>query len=92
MKRTIFTLLLACYSLKAVASTSRRLETTEEILERSLAGIGLQPNNSEVRNVKISGSQHRTRSIITTIALDTMDQMPFLMGAKLSPIPTKQAQ
>ncbi|KAH6638391.1 hypothetical protein C7974DRAFT_451764 [Boeremia exigua] len=54
-----------------------------DTLTRFLSAIGIQSNSSHVRNIKVSGSQFRTRSIITTISLDTMDQTAVPYGSQV---------
>lgn len=56
-----------------VSAAPQKGEIPADIMERAMAAIGIRSNITEVRNLRISGTQLRTKSIGTCIALDTMD-------------------
>jgi hypothetical protein len=80
--RVVPTLMLASLPFKSVALNVRQSETPRDLVERGLEAIGINSNTTSVRNVRISGSQLRTKSIITTIALDGMDSTVVPHGSQ----------
>ncbi|KAB2100513.1 hypothetical protein AG0111_0g11620 [Alternaria gaisen] len=67
------TLIVISLTFSSVALSLRQHEVPDDLMERGLKAIGIDANTTRVRNVRISGSQFRTKSMITTIALDGMD-------------------
>ncbi|KAI5379465.1 hypothetical protein J4E82_001982 [Alternaria postmessia] len=67
------TLIVISLTFSSVALSLRQHEVPDDLMERGLNAIGIDANTTRVRNVRISGSQFRTKSMITTIALDGMD-------------------
>ncbi|KAH8633344.1 hypothetical protein IG631_11978 [Alternaria alternata] len=67
------TLIAISLTFSSVALSLRQHEVPDDLMERGLKAIGIDANTTRVRNVRISGSQFRTKSMITTIALDGMD-------------------
>ena len=80
--RALSTLVVAFLSCSSMALKTRQSEVPADLVERGLEAIGINTNTTNVRNVRISGSQFRTKSIITTIALDGMDSTVVPYGSQ----------
>jgi hypothetical protein len=80
--RALSALIVASLPLSSIALTIRQSEVPGDLVERGLRAIGINSNTTGVRNVRISGSQFRTKSIITTIALDGMDSTVVPYGSQ----------
>lgn len=80
--RAFSALVVGFLSFSSLALRTRQSEVPTDLVQRGLAAIGINSNTSDVRNVRISGSQFRTKSIVTTIALDGMDQTVVPYGSQ----------
>ncbi|CBX98081.1 hypothetical protein IAQ61_010184 [Plenodomus lingam] len=79
--RAFSALLVASLPLSSLALDTGRPEIPADLLERSLAAIGIK-SDTVVRNVRISGNHFRTKSIMVTISLDSMDQSVVTRGSQ----------
>ncbi|KAI4923034.1 uncharacterized protein J4E92_007785 [Alternaria infectoria] len=80
--RAFSALVVGFLSSSSLALRTRQSEVPTDLVQRGLAAIGINSNTSDVRNVRIGGSQFRTKSIVTTIALDGMDQTVVPYGSQ----------
>jgi hypothetical protein len=75
------TVWLAALESSSLALNVRQSEVPGDLVERRLQVVGINTNTTDVRNVRISDSQFRTKSIITTMALDSMDSTVVPYGS-----------
>ncbi|KAH6866456.1 hypothetical protein BKA58DRAFT_412605 [Alternaria rosae] len=80
--RAFSALVVGFLSSSSLALRTSQSEVPTDIVQRGLAAIGINSTTSDMRNVRISGSQFRTKSIVTTIALDGMDQTVVPYGSQ----------
>ena len=80
--RALSALVVGFLSSSSLALRTSQFAVPTDLVQRGLAAIGINSNTSDVRNVRISGSQFRTKSIVTTIALDGMDQTVVPYGSQ----------
>lgn len=77
-------LIAACLPFSSLALKADQFEVPIDIVERGLEAIGIRINSTDVRNIRISGNQFRTRSIMATLSLDTMDAVAVPYGSHTS--------
>ncbi|KAH9878303.1 hypothetical protein J1614_003520 [Plenodomus biglobosus] len=80
----LLALIAACLPSTSLALTANQPKVPIDIVERGLEAIGIRVNTTDVKNIRFSGNQFRTRSIMATLSLDTMDAVAVPYGSHTS--------
>ncbi|KAH9866215.1 hypothetical protein J1614_008781, partial [Plenodomus biglobosus] len=73
---------VSLFSLQLVAAAPQQNGPQNDLVDRALAAMGLQSNTSNIKTVRVSGSQLRVRSVGTSVTMDTMDSVVIPYGSQ----------